>query len=64
MAKTDPMTFYRQVQLEAKKVSWPSRRETLQTTGMVLLMSFVAAIFFMLVDTILSGMINLIIPHN
>jgi len=36
------------------KVTWPSRKETMITTAMVLLMSVMAAIFFLLVDQILS----------
>ena len=36
------------------KVSWPTRKETLVTTAMVFAMSILAAIFFFLVDQILS----------
>ena len=39
-----------QVRAEATKVTWPTRRETLITTGLVLLMVVVASIFFVSVD--------------
>jgi len=50
MAKTSPVEFARQVRQEASKVTWPSRRETLITTGLVILMVLVASIFFVSVD--------------
>ncbi len=46
--------FPKQVRQEAAKVTWPSRKETLITTAMVFVMSIAAAIFFVLVDSILN----------
>jgi preprotein translocase subunit SecE len=46
--------FSRQVRQEAAKVTWPTRKETMITTGMVFAMSIVAAIFFFVVDQLLS----------
>jgi preprotein translocase subunit SecE len=54
MAKTNPGQFIREVRQEVSKVTWPSRKETTVTTGMVLLMVFLAAMFFLVVDQILS----------
>ena len=54
MAKTSAIQFVQQVRQEMAKVTWPSRKETMITTAMVLLMSVMAAIFFLLVDQILS----------
>ncbi len=54
MAKTTPIEFMRQVRQEANKVTWPSRKETLTTTGMVFLMVTVMAIFFFFIDQILA----------
>jgi preprotein translocase subunit SecE len=53
-AKFNPGEFIREVRQEAAKVTWPSRKETMITTAMVILMSVLAAIFFMLVDWFLS----------
>ena len=46
----NPFEFIQQVRQEASKVIWPSRRETLVTTGMVLLMAVFASLFFTVVD--------------
>ena len=46
MAKSSPFSFLQDVRNEASKVTWPSRRETLITTGLVLLMVVVSAIIF------------------
>jgi preprotein translocase subunit SecE len=35
---------------ETKKVAWPSRRETMQTTGIVFVFVFVMALFLWLTD--------------
>ena len=61
MAKTSPFQFMQQVRQEISKVTWPSRKETLITTGMVFIMSVVAAIFFLLVDQILSVLVKLVL---
>jgi len=58
MAKTNPFTFIQQVREEASKVTWPSRKETMISTVMVLIMVTIAAIFFLIVDTILSWGVN------
>ena len=54
MAKVSPGEFIQQVRQEVAKVTWPSRKETLVTTGMVFLMVFLAAMFFFVVDEGLS----------
>ena len=54
MAKTSPAQFVQQVRQETAKVTWPTRKETMLSTLMVLLMVTFAAIFFFLVDQILS----------
>ena len=50
-AKTTPMEFIRQVQAETRKVVWPTRRETVTTGIMVVLMTTILALFFLGVDT-------------
>ena len=54
MAKTNVMQFMREVRQEASKVTWPTRKETAISTAMVLLMVVLAAIFFLIVDELLS----------
>jgi preprotein translocase subunit SecE len=46
----NPVQFVQEVRTEANKVTWPTRRETLITTGMVLLMVVIASAFFVAVD--------------
>jgi preprotein translocase subunit SecE len=53
--------FFRQVRLEALKVTWPSRKETLTTTAMVFLMSVAAALFFFVVDWVLGHLVRLVL---
>lgn len=53
MAKKNPFEFAQEVKQETNKVTWPSRRETVVTTVMVLIMVALASVFFFVVDTIL-----------
>jgi preprotein translocase subunit SecE len=46
----DFVVFAREAVDEAKRVVWPSRKETLQTTGVVFLFVFVMALFLWVVD--------------
>ena len=61
MAKVNPGQFIREVRREVSKVTWPTRKETTVTTGMVFLMVFLAAVFFFLVDQVLSLTVRLIL---
>ncbi|MCW8836709.1 MAG: preprotein translocase subunit SecE [Rhodospirillales bacterium] len=60
MGKTSPGQFIRQVRQEASKVTWPTRKETAITTGMVFVMVILAAIFFFLVDQAMAWGVRLI----
>ena len=57
---SNPFVFVQQVRQETSKVTWPSRRETLISTAMVLAFAFIAAIFFFLSDQLISWAIELI----
>ena len=54
MAKLDPAQVVREVRAETARVTWPSRRETLVTTGLVLALSALAAVFFLVVDQVIQ----------
>ncbi|MEO9458891.1 MAG: preprotein translocase subunit SecE [Lentilitoribacter sp.] len=60
-SKTNPFTFLQQVRSETAKVVWPSRRETVISTIMVLVMVFIAALFFFAADQLLSVIISFIL---
>ena len=53
MARTNPFQFIQQTRAEITKVVWPTRREVLITTAMVLLLAIIAAIFFSGVDAVI-----------
>jgi len=61
MARTTPAEFFRQVRQEVARVTWPTRKETGVTTAMVFVMVFVAALFFFVVDQIMSHGVRLIL---
>ncbi|HXT80154.1 MAG TPA: preprotein translocase subunit SecE [Acetobacteraceae bacterium] len=50
----EPAKFIREVRSEISKVTWPSRKETLVTTGLVFAMATVAALFFFVVDQVIG----------
>ena len=64
MAKTNPLEFMQQVRHEAEKVTWPTRRETMITTVMVMIMVALAALFFLGVDAVLSRVVNAILLYG
>jgi preprotein translocase subunit SecE len=50
--------FLREVRTELKKVTWPSRKDTLSGTLVVLVAVIIIAIFLGIVDSGLSSLIN------
>jgi len=52
VAKTSPVEFIRQVQAETRKVVWPSRRQTIMTGVMVMIMTVLLALFFFAIDKV------------
>ncbi|HWD11861.1 preprotein translocase subunit SecE [Pseudochrobactrum sp. sp1633] len=60
-SKTNPITFFRQVRAEAAKVTWPTRRETVISTVMVVIMAFLAALFFFVADQLMAYGVELLL---
>jgi preprotein translocase SecE subunit len=56
-----PFKFMQEVRSETEKVTWPTRRETLITTGMVFVMVAVASVFFFGADLILRMLVTLVL---
>ena len=54
MAKTSPVEFIQEVRDEARKITWPSRKEVMISTVMVMIMVSLASVFFLVVDAILK----------
>jgi preprotein translocase subunit SecE len=57
----NPIQFLQEVRAEGAKVTWPTRKETLVTTGGVFLMVFAASAFFFLADQVLHVVVGFIL---
>lgn len=53
--------FLSDVRAEFKKVTWPTREQTLKQTGVVLVIVAITGVFLGMVDFGLSGLVKLII---
>ena len=59
VAKVSPGEFVRQVRLEAiQRVHWPTRKETISTAIMVIIMTSMLALFFFGVDAFFSTLVK------
>lgn len=61
MANVSPAQFVRQVRQEISRISWANRRDTGLATLTVLIMATIAAIFFLLVDYVLSNVVQFVL---
>ena len=61
MARTSPGEFIRQVRAEGAKVVWPTRKETVTTAIMVLIMTVILAIFFFGVDSLFNTIVQFLL---
>ena len=57
----NPLKFIQEVKQEAFRVTWPTNKETLQGTLMVVAMAIVASIFFLLLDQVLKFFLDLLL---
>lgn len=58
MARTSPVEFFRQVRAETAKVAWPTRKETIMTGVMVMIMTTVLGLFFFGVDAVFELIVH------
>ena len=58
MARVSPGEFIRQVRAETARVVWPSGRETMMTTVMVIIMTTVLGLFFFGLDSFFSWVVK------
>ena len=54
----NPVEFMREVRAEVGKVTWPTRRETMITTGMVFIFVVIAALFFLVSDKVIAFVVQ------
>ena len=59
--KTSPLEFINQVRAETRKVVWPTRRETVMTGVMVMIMTAILAIFFFVIDTGFDALVKMLL---
>jgi preprotein translocase subunit SecE len=61
VARTSPGEFIRQVRAETAKVHWPTRKETVATGIMVIIMTMSLGIFFFGVDAFFATLVNFLL---
>jgi len=54
----NPVEFARETRIEINKVTWPSRKETMQTTFLVVAMALIAGIILFAIDTGLGFVVS------
>jgi preprotein translocase subunit SecE len=57
----NPLKFIQEVKQEAFKVTWPTGKETIQGTLMVVAMAIIASLFFLLLDQVLKFFLEIIL---
>jgi preprotein translocase subunit SecE len=60
----NPLQFIQEVKQEAFKVTWPTSKETLQGTLMVVAMAIIASIFFLLLDQVLKFLLEILLKMS
>lgn len=61
MARTSPGEFFRQVRAETGKIVWPTRKETVTTAIMVVIMTTLLGVFFFGVDSAFSAIVRFLL---
>jgi len=60
----NPLRFVQSVKREAYKITWPTRKDVLLGSVMVVILSTIAAIFFLLLDQIYRFLLDIILTIN
>lgn len=61
MTTLNPAKFVREVRQEMRRVTWPTRKETMVSTTMVLVLVTLASLFFLLIDLVAGSAVRAII---
>ena len=59
--KVNPAKYLREVRQEVSKVTWPSKKETFTTSGIVLVVISIAAVILMLLDQFFAFIVRVIL---
>ena len=57
----NPAQFVREVRTEMNKVTWPTRKETMISSAVVLVLIVIAAVFFLVADTLIASAVKMIL---
>jgi len=57
-------SFVKEAQIEVRKVVWPTRQETVQTTLVVMVVVVIIAIFLWLLDMALGGIVSQVMKRG
>ena len=60
----NPLKFLQDVKQEAFKVTWPTGKETIQGTLMVVAMAIIASLFFLLIDQVFKFFLEIILKTS
>jgi len=60
----NPLRFLQDVKQEAFKVTWPTGKETIQGTLMVVAMAIIASLFFLLIDQVFKFFLEVILKMS
>ncbi|MBW2219338.1 MAG: preprotein translocase subunit SecE [Deltaproteobacteria bacterium] len=55
------LQFFREVKIELKKVTWPSRNQTIGSTVVVIMLVIIISLFLGLVDISLSNLVRVVL---
>ena len=58
MARVNPGEFLRQVRAESAKIVWPTKRETMMTAVMVVIMTTILGVFFFAIDSAFAAIVK------
>lgn len=58
------MEFAKDTQVEVRKVVWPTRQETVRTTGVVIVVVLITAVFLWVLDLMLGGITRWLMGHG
>ncbi|MGE4313538.1 MAG: preprotein translocase subunit SecE [Pseudobdellovibrionaceae bacterium] len=57
----NPFSFFKEVRSETKKVSWPSKDETVKSAIAVFVMVAILSVFLFFADQVMGWMVGLIL---
>jgi preprotein translocase subunit SecE len=57
----NPAKYLREVRQEVSKVTWPSKKETFNNSGIVLVVISIASVILMLLDQFLAFIVRIIL---